>query len=306
MFIAETDYTLSVPRFAEEFGRLLRGVEKAASGNGIGVAEGRVLVAMLGGDASPSQLVRKLDLDSGQLTRVVDRLEKKDLVSREHRAGRSRTILVLTPAGSRRALQLQARQRDEALRIFGSTSEHERERFLASLKHLGEHLYLGNAEPLVRDAAPGETGLLVYRAVESFCAGTFPYDGSLEQRLSRGFANLLEMPHFILVAERQRGLGGAIAVEIDKAAQRASIRFLSVFRYEQGRGLGSHLLHEATERARSLGLTTMSAELPGSDYGPSFLTKFGAWTRHETKQKDFCGRRVQWERWSRRLSSARS
>lgn len=71
--------------------------------HGVTAAQFKVLVIMeqFGVD-TPAELCRHLSLDSGSMTRMLDRLEQKDLLARQRSEGDRRQVrLVLTEAGQR-------------------------------------------------------------------------------------------------------------------------------------------------------------------------------------------------------------
>ncbi|MBN2979754.1 MarR family transcriptional regulator [Pseudomonas fluorescens] len=73
--------------------------------HGITAAQFKVLIIMAQfGVDTPAELCRHLSLDSGSMTRMLDRLEQKDLLSRKRsELDRRQVQLVLTPDGQRLA-----------------------------------------------------------------------------------------------------------------------------------------------------------------------------------------------------------
>ena len=73
--------------------------------HGITAAQFKVLIIMAQfGVDTPAELCRHLSLDSGSMTRMLDRLEQKDLLSRKRsELDRRQVQLVLTPDGRRLA-----------------------------------------------------------------------------------------------------------------------------------------------------------------------------------------------------------
>lgn len=76
--------------------------------DGVTAAQFKVLIILQQfGVDTPAELCRYLSLDSGSMTRMLDRLEQKNLVSRQRsEADRRQICLALTPAGRRLADRL--------------------------------------------------------------------------------------------------------------------------------------------------------------------------------------------------------
>jgi DNA-binding MarR family transcriptional regulator len=73
--------------------------------HGVTAAQFKVLIIMAQfGVDTPAELCRHLSLDSGSMTRMLDRLEQKDLLARQRSEGDRRQVqLVLTVEGQRLA-----------------------------------------------------------------------------------------------------------------------------------------------------------------------------------------------------------
>lgn len=68
--------------------------------HGVTAAQFKVLMIILQGHDTPAELCRYLSLDSGSMTRMLDRLEQKDLISRSRsETDRRQVRLALTEAG---------------------------------------------------------------------------------------------------------------------------------------------------------------------------------------------------------------
>lgn len=96
---------------------------------------GPLLILKLGGSCSTAHLVRELDTDAGALTRLLDRLEAKDLVKRERSSEDRRVVMVaLTEAGQALTANLSEVLSD----VFNAHLDgfsHEEWRLLLSLLH---------------------------------------------------------------------------------------------------------------------------------------------------------------------------
>lgn len=114
---------------------------------GVTVAEWVVLRALFDGDGiKPSELAAKIGLSRGAISKLVDRLVAKDLVSvrSDVRDGRAQ-IVSLRTSGCRLVPQLAALADENDAQAFGHLDRAQRASLLATLKGLVEHLGLRGA-----------------------------------------------------------------------------------------------------------------------------------------------------------------
>lgn len=297
-----SDPSVELMSFAQEFGQLLRTIEAAAVGGGVGAAEGRVLRTLGLCQLTTAALGRALVIDSGQLTRLTQSLEAKGLIQRsEGVKGRLRTW-ALTTAGYRIVSALESHRRAAAAEVFRGDQQFLA-RFLASAKKLGDHSYnLLGLEPLIREAAVGETGELVAMAARSFVNGLYRFDRTFVSELHSTFAEALSSEHVVLVAEHQRILVGGLVLAIDRRARTGSIPFIAMFYPYQGCGWGGLLLGEATKRARQANLRGLTVEIPMHVEFESYFAKLPEWKNESSRIVSFCGAKVREETWSTALT----
>jgi DNA-binding MarR family transcriptional regulator len=111
---------------------------------GVTVAEWVVLRALFDGDGvKPSDLAAKIGLTRGAISKLVDRLVAKDLVSvrNDVRDGRAQ-IITLRASGRRLVPKLAALADENDARAFGHLEQEQRAFLLATLKEIVEHLGL--------------------------------------------------------------------------------------------------------------------------------------------------------------------
>jgi DNA-binding MarR family transcriptional regulator len=114
---------------------------------GVTVAEWVVLRALFEGDGiKPSELAAKIGLTRGAVSKLVDRLAAKELVSvhSDIRDGRAQ-IVTLRAAGRRLVPKLAALADQNDAEAFGHLDPAQRASLLATLHGLVEHLGLGGA-----------------------------------------------------------------------------------------------------------------------------------------------------------------
>jgi DNA-binding MarR family transcriptional regulator len=115
--------------------------------HGVTVAEWVVLRALLDGDeVKPSELAATLGLTRGAVSKLVDRLVAKDLVSvrSDLRDGRAQ-LVALKPYGRRLVPKLAALADENDAEAFGHLDQAQRASLLATLEGLVEHLGLKGA-----------------------------------------------------------------------------------------------------------------------------------------------------------------
>jgi DNA-binding MarR family transcriptional regulator len=107
-------------------------------GSGVTVAEWVILREMFGASAtSPSVLAKATGLTRGAVSKLIERLVQKDLVSREEATGDRRfQDVMLTPAGRALVPKLAAIADRNDEEFFSRLSAAERERLVATLKKL--------------------------------------------------------------------------------------------------------------------------------------------------------------------------
>lgn len=116
-------------------------------GHGVTVAEWVVLRALFDGDGvKPSELATTLGLTRGAISKLMDRLVAKDLVSVRSDAHDGRAQLVTLKASGRRLVPKLAALADENdAEAFSHLGQEQRAFLLATLKRVAEHLGLREA-----------------------------------------------------------------------------------------------------------------------------------------------------------------
>ena len=115
--------------------------------HGVTVAEWVVLRALFDGDGiKPSELATKLGMTRGAISKLVDRLVAKDLVSvrSDARDGRAQ-VITLRASGRRLVPTLAALADDNDAEAFGHLGRQQRARLLATLQTIVAHLGLRGA-----------------------------------------------------------------------------------------------------------------------------------------------------------------
>lgn len=290
----------NIVEFAEEYGWLVRQIESVKANGRVGAVEGRVLRLLLDRPMFQSEVRRELGVDSGQTSRLFTSLRTKGLTC--HLGGSpGRRPVTLTPQGQFEARAAVGCLYESAAATLRELDGPARERFLASCRLLGESLDALPTAVRIRDAEPGETGVLIREAVRNFTQDYYGYDHTLEGVLLGRFSRLLATKHLVLVAERQRSLIGGLALLVDKKTSTGKIEYFAMFLFEHGCGWGGQLLDVAAERAKALGLKRLLIEFPVSRDGDSYFKGREGWLREGAQPKWWCGICRKWETWSRSL-----
>jgi MarR family transcriptional regulator, multiple antibiotic resistance protein MarR len=113
---------------------------------GITAAQFKVLIIMAQFAVdTPAELCRHLSLDSGSMTRMLDRLEQKDLLARRRsEADRRQVQLVLTPEGQKLADRLPEIGAAAMNQLVGAITVEE----LNSLEHILKKILLAAGDPI--------------------------------------------------------------------------------------------------------------------------------------------------------------
>lgn len=114
--------------------------------HGITAAQFKVLIIMAQfGVDTPAELCRHLSLDSGSMTRMLDRLEQKDLLARKRCDEDRRLVrLVLTPEGQTLADRLPEIGVNAMNQLAGALDTEE----LQTLEHILKKILLAAGDPI--------------------------------------------------------------------------------------------------------------------------------------------------------------
>lgn len=234
------------------------------------LTEARILFELAGGLAggqsspaggqSSSALCKKLDLDPGYLSRVLGRFEGQGLVLRTSSTGgdNRRRLIGLTAKGREAFAALDARSRDEAVKMLAGLSELGCARLISSMKAIEE--ILGETEPappafVLRDPEPGDLGWVVERHGAVY-AREYGWDASFEALVARIVADYAadhdqRMERCWIADAGGVRVGCVFVIKLDEAT--AKLRLLLVEPEARGRRLGARLVDESIRFARSRG-----------------------------------------------------
>ncbi|MDT0307564.1 helix-turn-helix domain-containing GNAT family N-acetyltransferase [Streptomyces sp. DSM 44917] len=230
------------------------------------LAEARVLYELAGRGRTPvAELRRRLEMDPGQLSRLLARAEEAGLVLRERDPGDARRQRVgLTGTGRRAAALLDARSESSVAAVLNGLGEEERAELTAAL---GRALrLLGLAERpsgfRLRPPGPGDLGWVVMRHGALY-AREYGWGAPFEALVAGVVAEFARghdpAREAAWIAEHDGAPAGCVFCVADEARpDTALLRLLLVEPSARGLGLGGALVEECVRFARAAGYARLS------------------------------------------------
>jgi DNA-binding MarR family transcriptional regulator/GNAT superfamily N-acetyltransferase len=210
------------------------------------------------GSCSASELGRDLDLDAGYLSRLLQSLKRRGLLSaRRAKEDARRSELLLTAKGRKAYAQLDSRSRDEVAGMLGDLPAAEQGRLVGAMQAV-ETLLSGKSKAsgiALRAHRPGDIGWVVSRHGALYAA-EYGWDERFEALVAeiaagfiKGFDPKLER---CWIAELDGEPVGSVFV-VKQSAGVAKLRLLLIEPRARGRGLGRRLVRECIDFARARG-----------------------------------------------------
>jgi DNA-binding MarR family transcriptional regulator/GNAT superfamily N-acetyltransferase len=208
-------------------------------------------------------LRRALDIDGGQLSRLLARMDEKGLIGRERSEDDGRRQRVrLTEAGAAARAVLDERSAAENRRLLDGLGNEDQARLLAAMETVRELLGDAPQAPpaiVLRPAEPGDLGWIVYRHGALY-AEEYRWDVRFEAMVARIVADFAQANdparEALWIAEVGGRRAGSIMC-VDAGDGVAQLRLLLVEPSARGLGLGTRLVEECLRFARRAGYTEM-------------------------------------------------
>lgn len=226
------------------------------------LAEARVIYELAqSGVSTASEIAAALDMDRGQMSRLMSRLMAQDLVENQPRGADGRAVpLALTDKGRAIAARFDAASDEAAARsLLDPFSRFERADLVASMRRIRTMLAEPEDGPLIiRPHRVGELGWLVHRQGLLYHLEQ-GWNGAFEALITRIYAEYEEAPvsppKALWVAEQGGVLAGSIFVvpAAGEAEGTAQLRMLYVEPMFRGHGIGKRLVDEAVAFSRASG-----------------------------------------------------
>ena len=251
----------AVRRFNRFYTRTIGVLQEGLLRSSFSLAEARVLYELAQRPGTTATgLGRELGLDSGYLSRILQRFERDGLITRVHcEADRRQSALSLTNAGREAFAPLDASSRDEIGTLLGALPEPAQAALVAAMGHIESLLGSPNAattEPwLLRQHRPGDIGWVVARHGALY-AEEYNFDHRFEALVAQVAGAFLASHdparERCWIAERNGVNIGSVFL-VRESDNIARLRLLIVEPAARGLGIGKRLVAECIGFARTAG-----------------------------------------------------
>lgn len=256
----------AVRRFNRFFTRHLGVLQERLLHSPYSLTESRIIYEIATRDqVIAADLSRDLGLDAGYLSRILDRLQQKDILEKvpSDVDGRRRW-LCLTKSGQAAFALLDSKSREEISRVLGQLSTHDQACLLKSMRTIEQ--LLGEHEPkdavqsyLLRGHEPGDMGAIIQLHGRQY-AEEFGWNEEFEALVAQICADFLRGydpdKERCWIAEMDGQVVGSVFV-VQGGEDVAKLRLLIVDRKARGLGLGTRLVDECIRFARQKGYKKM-------------------------------------------------
>jgi DNA-binding MarR family transcriptional regulator/GNAT superfamily N-acetyltransferase len=259
------DAVQEIRSFNRDYTRLIGALDyEHRLGTPYSLPEARVLYELARRELTPvTELRRELDMDPGQLSRLLTRAEAAGLIERERDPADSRRQLIrLTNSGSDAAELLDTRSRETIGALVEKLSGADRDRLLAALRTTGALLGCRPrpTEFRLRPPGPGELGWVVQRHGALYAA-EYGWGREFETLVAGVIADYARAHDpareagWIAEADGEP-VGCVFCVDEgcgEDGVRTARLRLLLVEPHARGLGIGAALVRECVRFARDAG-----------------------------------------------------
>lgn len=216
------------------------------------------------GDLTATDLSGELGLDPGYLSRILDGLEKRGVLSRiRSEIDGRRRLLSLTSDGEEAFALLDARSREEVSEMLEALSEGDQHRLLEAMKTIQGILTdsFKYSEPFIlRGPEPGDMGWVAHRHGALY-AQEYGWDERFEALIAQIVADFVNDhdpdKERCWIAEMDGEIVGSVFL-VRQSDEVAKLRLLLVEPKARGLGVGSRLVEECIRLARRKGYKTLT------------------------------------------------
>jgi len=252
-------------RFTRFFTRQLKVIEPKHLHTSFSLPEARVVYELAQrSPSSPGQLAKDLDIDGGQLSRLLQGLEQRQIITRTAAATDKRQIdIALTAKGRKAFADLNARTEAHVEQQLKALDLTARGRVVGAMARIERELGLdGGRRPvaMLRTHRPGDIGWIISRHGALYFQ-EYGWDISFEQLVAEIAAQFLKA--YDLKRERcwiaeidGEPVGTVMLVKGSDSV--AKLRLLIVEPSARGLGIGHALTNECLRFAREAGYTRMT------------------------------------------------
>lgn len=247
-------------RFSRFYTRKIGVLEEGYNGTELSLSEARVIYELAQREgATASVLVEALGVNPGYVSRMVKGLAARGLVARSPAPDDARQQnLQLTEAGQETFAALNARSRNDMLRLVGDLTAAQQKRLIRAMSEI-ETLLSADAEErapyILRPHQPGDLGWAVQQHGMLY-AQQFGWDASFEGMAAEVAAKFLRdfdpVRERAWIAEKDGENIGCVFL-VKQSEDVAKLRMLLVHPKARGLGLGKRLVEECIRFARAKG-----------------------------------------------------
>lgn len=207
-----------------------------------------------------SELAADLDLDAGYLSRLLQGLKRRGLLSAKRSARDARaSVLCLTAKGRNAHALLDSRSREEVAGMLGALPGHERERLVGAMRTveglLEKEPSIADKEISLRAHRPGDIGWVVSRHGAIYAAEYGWNEGfeALVAEIAAKFIQQLDPARERCWMAEMDGQPVGSVFLVRQSNSVAKLRLLLVEPHARGHGLGRRLVRECIAFARAKG-----------------------------------------------------
>lgn len=247
-------------RFSRFYTRRIGVLHEGYNGSEFSLTEARIIYELAHLEvATATDLVKSLDLNPGYLSRILKAFEERGLIRREAAANDARQQLVsLTEVGQQKFAALNARSRNDMLRMLGALTMRQQQRLIVAMSEIETLL---SAEPeegasyILRPHQPGDLGWAVQQHGLLY-AEQYGWDETFEALAAEVAAKFIRdfdpKRERAWIAEKDGENVGCVFL-VKQSDEVAKIRMLLVHPKARGLGIGKRLVEECIRFARAKG-----------------------------------------------------
>ncbi|GAB2904964.1 helix-turn-helix domain-containing GNAT family N-acetyltransferase [Paraburkholderia jirisanensis] len=273
----------------------------------LSLTEARVLRELARGRLqTAAELSRNLGLDSGYLSRLLTKFERRDLlIRRPSEADARQSLLTLTAAGHALYDPLDAAALQEVSAVLEQLESGSQEQLVGAMR-LIERLLERAAHPYpvtLRAPRAGDYGWLVQRQAQLFSL-RHGWDHTFEGLLAKMVADFVQdhdpQREACWIAE-QRGTVVGCTLLTALPANIAMMKMLYVEPDVQRLGIGTQLLNECVRFATRAGYAALAINTASAQLGARRMLDQAGFARTSTENAQRFGHALEMEHWERRL-----
>jgi DNA-binding MarR family transcriptional regulator/GNAT superfamily N-acetyltransferase len=297
----------AVRRFNRFYTRRVGALRAGLLGSPYPLPEARLVYEIGQRRCTASELAADLDLDAGYLSRLLQGLKRRGLLSAKRSAQDARaSVLCLTGKGRKAHALLDTRSRDEVAAMLGGLPGGDRERLVGAMQTVESLLEQKSSfqnSISLRGHRPGDIGWVVARHGALYAA-EYGWDERFEALVAEIAAKFIQQ--FDAAGERcwiaESGgepVGSVFLVRQNKTT--AKLRLLLVEPRARGQGLGRRLVRECVAFARAKGYRKLALWTQSNLAAARAIYKAEGFSLVSTEKHASFGVRLTGEYWELKL-----